>query len=194
MIHKPTLVLAAALLANAAGATTLINTGTPDGSQLAYALDSSNFLAVAFDAPQAWRIDSVAAFLAGGVPGDHFTVALYQDAPGKPGDLLAAATVSFDADGWNAASGLAWTLPGAGHYWLALEGADGAFTASAGGLAMPGVTAFADGGFLGYQAYPGIQFGLQVAGAVPEPTTGLLLLAGLGLLAGGLGRRQHPPV
>lgn len=193
MIRKLTLALVTALLADAAGATTLIDTGTPDGSQLAYALDSSNFLALAFDAPQVWRIDSVAAYLAGGVLGDHFTVALYQDALGKPGGLLAAATVGYGADGWNGASGLAWTLPGAGHYWLALEGVDAALTAPAGGLAMPGATAFADGGNLGYQAYPGIQFGLQAAGAVPEPTTVLLLLAGLGLLAGTERRRQQPP-
>ena len=193
MIRKLTLVLAATLLTTAAGAATLIDTGTPDGSRSAYALDSSDFLAVAFDAPQQWRIDSVAAFLEGGVHGDHFTIALYQDAPGKPGDLLAAKAVSFAADGWNAASGLAWALPGAGHYWLALESVDGSFTAPAGGVVMPGATAFSDGSYLGYQAYPGIQFGLQVTGAVPEPTTWLLLMGGLGLVAGAARRRQHAP-
>ena len=83
-------------------------------------------------------------------------------------------------------------MPAAGSYWLGIEGLSietppgsgnfvpqGSFLLPAGGNLMPGPTAFAAGS--GYQAYPGLQFGLQVSGAVPEPASVAMLLAGLAL-------------
>ncbi|MCV2360012.1 PEP-CTERM sorting domain-containing protein [Paucibacter sp. TC2R-5] len=190
-----TITLAAVLaLFGTAHAASLIDTGSPDASKPGYALDTSNFLAVQFNAGAAWHIDGLSAYLSGGKAGEHFTVALYADSSAHlPGDLIAASTVEFSTDGWNKSSALNWSLPTAGSYWLALEGAtkevipglpepDGSFVANAGGLTMPGLTAFSDGGFAGYQASPGIEFGLQITGAVPEPSSYLLLLAGLGLV------------
>jgi|GEM_PF-721682 len=188
MFKQLTVALAATLmLAGSASAANLLDTGTPNGSTFAGTVDTTDFLALQFNAPSAWQIDSIAAFLTGGNAGDHFSVSLYQDAANLPGDLLASAKVSFAVDGWNGVSGLGWQLPSAGLYWLAVEGTtleavpglpvpDGAFQAPAGGLSMPGATAFASGG--AYQAAP-LQFGLQVTGAVPEPMSVLMLACGL---------------
>ncbi|MCV2353385.1 PEP-CTERM sorting domain-containing protein [Paucibacter sp. B2R-40] len=195
MMRIKTIALAAVLaLSGAAQAASLIDTGSPDASKPGYVLDTANFLAVQFKADAAWQIDGLSAYLSGGNAGEHFTVALYADSSSHlPGDLLASSLAEFSADGWNSSAALNWSLPTAGNYWLALEGAtketipglpepDGSFVATAGGLSMPGLTAFSDGGLAGYQASPGIQFGLQVTGAVPEPTSYLLLLVGLGVI------------
>ena len=189
MFKQLTVALAATLLlAGTADAASLLDTGTPNGSTFGGTVDTADFLALQFNASSAWQIDGIAAFLTGGNAGDHFAVSLYQDAASHlPGDLLASAKVDFSADGWNGVAGLGWQLPSAGLYWLAVEGTtleavpglpmpDGAFVAPSGGLSMPGPTAFAAGG--AYQAAP-LQFGLQVTGVVPEPTSALMLALGL---------------
>jgi len=204
MLRKMFAAFAAGMLAAAAAdATTLIDTGTPDGSVAGFAVDATDFLAVEFNAPTAWRVDGIGAYLVGGNPGDHFAVSLYRDAAGLPGDLIASTPVSFLADGWNQVSLLGWLLPGAGHYWLGLEGTvsetvpglpvpDGSFVATAGALTMPGATAFSDGSYMGYRRDASIQFGLQVTGAVPEPASLALMAFGLGLVgvASARGRRR----
>lgn len=181
--------LAAALPASAA---VLLDTGTPDGSQSGLAVDSTDFLALRFNAGQAWTIDGVSAYLTGGRVGDSFALVLYKDAPGLPGDLLASTAVNFSADGWNGASALDWHLQRAGPYWLGIEGLvldnglgvpvpQGNFVATSGGLTLPGATAFNDGS--GYAASASaLQFGVRITGVVPEPTSLALLLAGLGLV------------
>ena len=193
-------VVTSLLLAGTAGAAGLLYTGTPNGSLAAGVVDSVDFLALEFNATDRWQIDGIATYLTGGQAGDHFVVSLYQDAANHlPGDLLASAKVSFSADGWNGVSALGWQLPSAGVYWLAVEGAtlevvpglpvpDGAFLAPSGGLSMPGTTAFAAGN--GYQP-ASLQFGLQVTGAVPEPASATLLLAGLVMAGAALSKRRR---
>ena len=187
-----------ACMALPAAAVTLLDTGTPNGSRPAGVVDSVDFVAMQFSANSAWSVKTISAYLTGGQAGDVFAVSLYRDAAGLPGDPLASLQTSFVADGWNSAATLGWQLPEAGIYWLGLEGVvaetppgsgnfvpQGAFLAPAGGNTMTGLTAFASGS--GYGVSPGLQFGLQMAGAVPEPATAMLLLAGLGLV--GAGRR-----
>jgi hypothetical protein len=202
MLRKLTLALAASLvLAGASPAATLIDTGTPTGSLAAGVVDSSNFLALQFTADQAWTIDGVSAYLTGGQAGDLLAISLYASGAGLPADPLASVTFIYAGDGWNSASSLGWHLPAAGSYWFGIEGVvvetlaspgnwvpQGSFLAPAGGLTMPGATAFASGS--GYTAYPGLQFGLQVTGAVPEPASLVLLLVGLGVVAGVAVRRS----
>jgi len=194
MYRKLIMALAASVLTvGVASAATLIDTGTPDGSRAGFAVDATDFVAVEFNAPAAWQLDEIGAYLVGGNPGDHFAVSLYRDASGLPGELIASARVSFVADGWNRISSLGWHLPAAGSYWLGLEGTvsesvpgllvpEGSFVAPAGGLRMPGATAFSDGSYIGYRTDPAIQFALQAVGAVPEPTSFALMLLGVGFV------------
>lgn len=206
MTHKPLRALAGAALlaltcaAPSAWAAYLINTasaGIPDGSRAAGVVDSADFLALRFSANERWNIDDIEIYLGGGTAGDVFAVSLYRDAAGLPGALLASATASFVADGWNGVGAFGRPFSGPGQYWLAVEGlvdpvsfvSLGSFLAPAGGLSMPGAVAFAAGS--GYLPAPGTQFGARISGFVPEPGSVWLLLAALaaGLVATGRPRR-----
>jgi len=197
MLRTPLNAIAAALLlsgACGAGATVLVDTGTPDGTGITYAVDAVDWLALRFDLAADSLITRVRAHLTGGTAGDTFALSLYEDGAGVPAALLASNVVTFAGDGWNGASALNWAV-GAGHYWIGVEGVDGSFNANGGGVTMPGATAFSSGA--GYQAYPGLQFGLRVDGvaasAVPEPAGTALMLAGLVGLAGWRARRAGNP-
>ena len=185
MLHKTTISLAASLLlalsatgfATGADAAVPFTTGTPNGTGTPYVVDAYDWLAVRFDVASTFTVTGVGAYLnsISGNPGEQFALALYDDAPGKPGALLNSATVNFSGNGWNGVSGLNWTLT-AGSYWLGVEGIDGSFVAPSGALTMPSTaTAFSDGSS-GYTRYDGLQFGVS---AVPEPATPALLLVGI---------------
>ena len=185
--------LGLALAATPTSAAYLLNTasaGNPNASLPAGVVDSNDFLALQFSANERWNIDGIEVYLTGGTAGDAFGVLLYSDAAGLPGSLLASATASFNADGWNGVAGLGRPFSGPGLYWLAVEGLIdpisfvplGSFLAPAGGLSMPGATAFAAGS--GYQPAPGVQFGARISGFVPEPGSPWLVLAALAGVGG----------
>jgi hypothetical protein len=190
MIRPLVATVAALALAQGALAATLVDTGTPNGSKFALSVDSSDFIAAQFTATNTWAVDGVSAFLTGAQDGDHAAFTLYEDNSGRVGDAIASTTFAMGADGWNGTTGLGWALTAGRVYWLGVEGVDAALAATAGGNTMPGLTAFSSTGFSsGYSAYP-LQFGLQITGAVPEPATTLLLLAGIGALGLKARRRQ----
>jgi hypothetical protein len=186
---------AAALLAAAlpAFATTVVDTGTPDGSAVgALAFDTQDWAAAQVTFTQASQIDAIQAHVLGGSAGDTFDITLFSDNGDLPGDVLYNATATFDADGWNGLSSLSgWTVA-AGTYWVGFEiqGDDSLGSSSVTGalldLGAPdplAVTATTNDGWH-YQDSGALSFGLQVnASTVPWPSSASLMLAALGLLS-----------
>ena len=162
---------AALTLAPSAQAALVVDTGTPNGSAVGSLV-----------------IDAIATHVLGGTAGETFDVSLY-DGGATPGAQLFTATATYGADGWNGASGLAWTVA-PGSYWIEFEvnGNDtlGSTPTATGalldtGVAHPVQTATTpDWGFT-YDA-SAQSLGLQVS-VVPEPAAALQLLAGMLLLS-----------
>jgi hypothetical protein len=210
-------VLAAiALLPSVASASLVLDTGTPDGSTGTAVLSSSSWLAAEFTTTTAETITSLAAYLTEGVgqPGDTFTFDV--DASGNflntrtsSRTILASATGTFTANGWNANS-TSFTLSNgatsnnftlaAGTYWLALQVASSSATkgldapeesSSTNGTAP--ATAFAYAGTNGQFTENGAPaIGVQIAGTPVVPLPASVWLLGSGLLASlGLGVRRR---
>lgn len=198
-------VAAAAVLlgcAAPASAAWVVDTGVPNGNPIgAYAFDGSDSYAGQVTFANAAQIVSVATHVLGGSAGETFTVLLYADSASHlPGAALYQATATFAVDGWNGVSGLSdWSVT-AGNYWVAFEigfGDNLGAGSASGALLDRGVpaplsrTAFDAGG--GYQISPApLDFGVRVAAvaaAVPEPSVGLLMLAGFGAI-GWVARRR----
>jgi hypothetical protein len=179
------LLLALAPLAQAA---TVVDTGAPNGAPVgALVFDGSDWVAAQVDFANAATIDAVAAHLLGGSAGETFDISLYGGGA-TPGAPLFTTTATYAADGWNGASGLAWTVT-PGSYWIEFEvnwndtlgttpTATGALFDT--GVAHPVQTATTPDWGFSYAAAPSI--GLQVS-VVPEPTGALQVLAGMLLLS-----------
>lgn len=196
--------LVASLPLTAHAGPTVFATGTPTGGLgNSLTVDSSNWVAERFTLSSATTIDSLQAYVMSTDAGDiglNFTVALYADRPGAKAlpalnfyaadnGQLAHTSVTFSGNGWNSsATGLNWSLA-AGSYWVALEaGSAGFLQAPTGAVPAASAVAYFDGSGLNYKP-TGVSdsFGVAIT-AVPEPTTLVLALAGLGLV--GLSRRR----
>ena len=203
-----TKILAAALLACAplAQASTVVDTGTPDGAAVgALVFDAIDWTAARVNFAAAANVDAIQAHILGGTAGETFDVSLFaDDAATGPGTLLYTTTATYGAQGWNGASGLAgWTV-GAGSYWVEFEiqGDDtlgaGSVTGALLDLGAPSPLAAtastSDGGF-SYQAGAqsiGLRVDATAVSAVPEPAAALQVLAGTLLLSSlGLVRRRR---
>jgi hypothetical protein len=181
---------AAALgLAPCAQAALVVDTGAPNGSAVgSLVFDGSDWVAAQVDFAHAATIEAIATHMLGGSAGETFDISLY-DGGATPGAPLFTTTATYDADGWNGASGLAWTVA-PGSYWIEFEvnGNDtlGTTPTSTGALLDTGVAhpvptaATPDWGFT-YDA-SAQSIGLQVS-VVPEPAAALQVLAGMLLLS-----------
>jgi len=204
-----------AMLPGVASASLVLDTGTPDGSTGSFALSSSSWLAAEFTTTTAENITSLSAYLTQGVgePNDTFTFDLdassnFLNTRTSSRTVIASATGTFTANGWNANSSN-FTVNGAavsnftlaaGTYWLALQVASPNNTK---GLDAPGESsptngtapaiAFAYAGTNGQFTENGAQaFGVQIAGTPAVPLPASVWLLGSGLLGGlGLGVRRR---
>jgi hypothetical protein len=186
---KTVLLTALLALAPLAQAHTVVDTGTPNGAAVgSLVFDSSDWVAAQVNFADAATIDAIAGHILGGTAGETFDISLY-DGGATPGSQLFTTTATYGIDGWNGASGLAWTVA-PGSYWIEFEvnwndtlgttsTATGALFDT--GVAHPVQTATTpDWGFT-YDA-SAQSIGLQVS-VVPEPAGALPLLAGMLLLS-----------
>lgn len=203
------LALAAASPALAATPTTIFDSGTPtSGTGFGLSLNSVDWLAEQVHLDAGTSIGSVATFLAGAQPGETFTIAMYADRvkggtdlpDTRDGGLLFSTQVTFGADGWNGATGLDWNVAAAGDYWFAVEVTDADTLAGSDNAVLPigapnaplavAYTDSSAGRFYSLgSSSAAYAFGLQVS-TVPEPSSVLGMLAGLGVLAGAARRRR----
>ncbi|MEP6502080.1 MAG: hypothetical protein ABJD97_02025 [Betaproteobacteria bacterium] len=205
---KPLLASFATALAlcGAAGAATVVDTGTPDGVAVgSYAFDGSDWYAAQVSFASASTIDAILGHVLGGTAGETFTVSLYaDDASHLPGTALYTGSAVFGADGWNGLTGLGGWNVAAGDYWVGLEilGTDtlgaGSVTGALLDQGAPAPLAHwawdATGGF-GYDALGTTSIGLRVdamaASTVPWPASANLMAAGLALLAATAAARRR---
>jgi hypothetical protein len=184
-----------------AHASLVLDTGTPTipSTTLASILDGTDFVAAEFNLNTDSTINSIAAYVTGGLlgaAGDTFTVALYSGADfgSRSASPVFTTQATYTADGWTSVSG-GGLVESAGTYWVALEvgAADSTSglqlpqTASGDGTAPAMAFAYNSGG--GYTTVGAAPFGVQLdATSVPLPP-GLWLL-GSGLVGLVLSRRK----
>jgi hypothetical protein len=183
------------IIAAAAGraeAALVLDTGTPTTPSTAMPslLDGTDFVAAEFNLNSASTINSISAYVTGGLlgaSGDTFTVALYSGADfgSRFASPVFTAQATYAADGWTSVSG-GGLVESAGTYWVALEvgaadstsGLELPQTASGGGTAPAMAFAYNSGG--GYTPVGAAPFGVQLdATAVPLPPSLWLLGGGL---------------
>jgi len=180
---------AALALAPSAQAALVVDTGTPNGAAVgSLVFDGSDWVAAQVDFASATTIDAIAAHMLGGTAGETFDISLY-DGGAAPGAQLFTTTSTYGVDGWNGASGLAWTVA-PGSYWIEFEvnwnDTLGTTPTATGALLDTGVphpvptATTPDGGFT--YAASAQSIGLQVS-VVPEPAGALQVLAGMLLLS-----------
>ncbi|MBC2661375.1 PEPxxWA-CTERM sorting domain-containing protein [Novosphingobium flavum] len=180
----------ATLMAPMAEAATLVDTGTP--TTLGSALAPGGTLAGKFTLGSASTITGVQGYI-GGAGGHTITVSLF-----GPGTLPSYAntlqTTSFTSTGstgsWQGVSGLNWSLA-AGDYWIGFD--SNGNDAMGGGSPNP-LRSYAYGVGGTFYPYNVLGFGVQITGvtaAVPEPSTWLLMICGIGLVAAANRRRRR---
>ncbi len=188
---------AAITVTSPATAAFVVDTGAPTGSGANYALFSglASSFAGLFTLSTATTINSVEGFINGGA-GDLSTITIYGNGP-----VPAAANILFTANfttvespkpgTWQGVFGKNWAL-GPGNYWVgfATDGGQGMF----GNDAPNPLSAYAfssNGSWFQNPLNVGVRISgaPTVGGAVPEPASWTMMLAGFGLVGGMMRRR-----
>jgi hypothetical protein len=202
--RKPLLAVAASaafMLPGIAGASFILDTGTPTGSGAPVVLGTEDF-AAEFAFTSGETITSLAAYMTAGTaqPGTAFTFAIYSSTGFTSTRFtnltaLDTTTATFETNGWTTSASLNWTLPTTGNYWLVVEpgsptGLDLPQEASATTGTVPAL-AFAYKSSSTFTTSGAPAIGLEVT-AVPLPAALPLLLSGLGGIGVLAGRRRKP--
>lgn len=207
------LVLAAFLLPERAGATFVLDSGTPTSSTFPI-LNNTDWDAAEFSATAGETITQLSTYLTSMTGnGDNFAFDIYyntangvnflgtRNAQLSPDGLIAlTATGTYAASGWNSTS-VNWVVPTTGDYWLAIQGDapgtrslpnfDAQEETSASTGTVPAL-AFAYDSGISFATGSGVPIGLEVTvAAVPEPATwGSIAAGGLLVLCVWTARRR----
>jgi len=199
-------VLAAAfLLPGIAGATMLLDTGSPTGTGGPAELSTVSWSAAEFAAQAGQNVLSLSAYLTAGLgePGDTFSFDIYSNSSFigvRSGQLAPVATVTatYEANGWTTAA-VNWTPTSSGDYWVALEVTGSDHT---NGLDLPQEASYTTGtvSALAFATLSSGKFtesgalpiGLEVSTTPPVPLPPAVYLLGSGLLGLALLRRRKP--
>lgn len=198
------------LLPGIAGATMLLDTGTPTGTGGPAVLSTASWSAAEFAAQAGEDVTSLAAYVTQstgpGQPGDKFTFDIYSNSAFigvRSGSLapLATVTATYEADGWTTAS-LNWTPTTSGDYWVALQVSSNVPGIGTEGLDLPQETSNSTGTVpaLGFATLSGGKFtesgalpiGVEVSTTPPVPLPPAVWLLGSGLLGLALLSRRKP--
>ena len=185
-----------ALTSSPAMAAFVVDTGTPENGELNFILDPSQSLAGFFTLGAATTVTAVEGYI-NSAAGNGLTITLYSN-----GAVPAAANAQFTAffltaatqvqGAWQGFFGLNWELA-AGNYWLgfASTGSDGMFTGAPNPLSNYAYTS--EGNW--FEQPTNQTLGIRVTGvagiggAVPEPASWAMMIAGFGLVGGMMRRR-----
>ena len=181
--------LSCMLLANAASAALIVDTGEPPDALAGGALYTDQWLSGKFTLGQAYTVTDVVGWMFELTAGD-MTVAIYDDSgdvPDSSSELYSHTFYADNPDGtryaWLGAEGVSWAL-GPGTYWAAFEVRAGATSFAMAYSAPSPLDNYAltkDG--IWQNAQPN-DFGMRVYGdeaAVVIPAPGAILLSGIGV-------------
>jgi len=185
---------AMAVVASAAHAQTLVDTGPGSTLDGGYVLSPDQGLAGKFTLADAATIGSIEGYI-GGNTGSALHIAIYSDGA-TPGSVLFSDDFTSGNAGWQGISGEHWNLD-AGSYWAVFTSTSGYNWMSDGAPnPLAAYSGLLDGGTYWTQG-ENLNFGVRVdaaSGAVPEPASWALMLGGFGLVGGAMRSRRKAAV
>jgi hypothetical protein len=169
----------------------ILDTGTPTGTTN-YVISTASSIEGEFAATTGEKVTQLSAYLTNppgdNYAGDFFTFNIYSGlrTTGNRITPVFTTTATYSGNGWNTATGLNYTFPATGDYWLAIQGSSTGITYDAPSSSNTGTVpalAFASSSTSSnYYTTGTTDIGLRVTVA-PEPSTWTMLLGGLALLA-----------